>query len=95
MRTELEKSEEGREDLARDKARADTKQQAQLASSSHKRAMLEESDSSTEKVLWRPEQEVDVAMEVGLPIIGDASSSSAGGGPAMGSDSRPSRKSSC
>ena len=49
MRAELEKSEEGRERLAREKAREDAKRQAQSTSSSHKRAMLDEWDRAPEK----------------------------------------------
>ena len=42
MRAELEKSEEGREYLAREQARVDARKQEQPSSSSHKRAVSEE-----------------------------------------------------
>ena len=49
MRAELETSEEGREHLAREQARADAKRQTQASASKHKRAMSEKWDSSTRK----------------------------------------------
>ena len=48
MRAELEKSEEGREYLAREQARVDAKNQEQPSSSSHKRAVSEEWDRPPE-----------------------------------------------
>ena len=61
MRAELEKSEEGREYLAREQARVDTRNQEQSSSSSHKRAVLEEWDRPPEK-FWRMGEE-DVTMK--------------------------------
>ena len=54
MRTELEKSEEGREYLAREQARVDARKQEQSSSSSHKCAVSEEWDRPPEK-LGQPE----------------------------------------
>ena len=48
MRAELEKSEEGREHLAREQARADARKQEQSSSSSHKRAVSKEWDRPPE-----------------------------------------------
>ena len=44
MRAELEKSDEGREYLARDQARVDARKQTPSSSSSNKRAVSEERD---------------------------------------------------
>ena len=49
MRTELERSEEGREYLAREQARVDARKQEQPSSSSQKRAVSEEWGSPTRK----------------------------------------------
>ena len=56
MRAELEKSEEGREYLAREQARVDARKQKQPSSSSHKRAMSEDWDCPPEK-FWRMGEE--------------------------------------
>ena len=45
----LEKSEEGREYLAREQARVDARKQAQSSTSSHKRDVSEEMESPTRK----------------------------------------------
>ena len=90
MRTELEKSEEGREYLAREQARVDARKQEQPSSSSHKRAVSEERDRPPEK-FWRMGEE-DVTMKQDTTATSGASSSSASRGPAMDTESRPSRK---
>ena len=51
MRTELEKSEEGRQYLAREQAPVDARKQEQSSSSSHKRAVSEQWDCPPEKIL--------------------------------------------
>ena len=85
MRAELEKSEEGREYLARDQARVDARRQEQSSSSSHKRAVSEELD--------RPQMdEEDVTKRQDVTATSGASPSSASRGPAMDSESQPSRK---
>ena len=86
----MEKSKEGREYLAREQARVDTKKQEQPSSSSHKRAVLEEWDRPPEK-FWRM-GEVDVTMKQDITDTNGASSSSASRRPAMDTESRPSRK---
>ena len=89
MRAELEKSEEGRENLARKQARVHARKQEQ--SSSHKRAVSEEWDRPPEKC-WRKGEE-DVTMRRDVTAISDASSSDVvSRGPAMDIESRPSRK---
>ena len=80
MRTELEKSEEGREYLAREQARVDARKQEQPSSSSHKRAVSEEWDRPPEK-FWRMGEE-DVTMKQDITATSGASSSSASRGPA-------------
>ena len=90
MRAELEKSEEGREYLAREQARVDARKQEQPSSSSHKRAVSEEWDRPPEK-FWRMGEE-DVTMKQDITATSGASSSSASRGPAMDTESRPSRK---
>ena len=90
MRAELEKSEEGREYLARDHARVDARKQEQPSSSSHKRAVSEEWDRPPEK-FWRMGEQ-DVTMRQDFTATSGASSSSASRGPAMDTESRPSRK---
>ena len=90
MRAELEKSEEGREYLAREQARVDARKQEQSSSSSHKRAVSEEWDRPPEK-FWRMGEE-DVTMKQDITATSGASSSSASRGPAMDTESRPSRK---
>ena len=89
MRAELEKSEEGREYLAREEARVDARKQEQSSSSGHKRAVSEEWDRPPEK-FWRMGEE-DVTMSQDVTATGGASSSSASRGPAMDIESRPSR----
>ena len=64
MRVELEKSEEGREYLAREQARVDARKEEQPSSSSHKRAVSEEWDRPPEK-FWRMGEE-DVTPQVVL-----------------------------
>ena len=86
MRAGLEKSEEGREYLAKEQARVDARKQEQPSSSTHKRAVSEEWDRPPEK-FWRMGEE-DVTMRQDIT----ASSSSASKGPAMDTESRPSRK---
>ena len=49
MRTELEKSEKGREYFAREQTRADARKQEQPSSSRHKRAVSEEWGHPPEK----------------------------------------------
>ena len=90
MRAELEKSEEGREYLARELARVDARKQEQPSSSSQKRAVSEEWDRPPEK-FWRMGEE-DVTMKQDITATSGASSSSASRGPAMDTESRPSRK---
>ena len=90
MRTELEKSEEGREYLAREQARVNARKQEQPPSSSHKRAVSEEGDRPPEN-FWRRGQE-DVTLKQDVTATSGASSSSASRGPAMDIESRPSRK---
>ena len=90
MRAELEKSEEGREYLAREQARVDARKQEQPSSSSDKRAVSEEWDRPPEK-FWRMGEE-DVTMKQDITATSGASSSSASTGPAMDSESGPSRK---
>ena len=90
MRAVLEKSEEGREYLAREQARVDARKQEQPSSSSHKRAVSEEWDRPPEK-FWRMGEE-DVTMKQDITATSGASSSSASRGPAMNTESRPSRK---
>ena len=82
MRAELEKSEEGREYLAREQARVDARKQ-EPSSSSHKRAVSEK--------FWRMGEE-NVTMKQDITATSGASSSSASRGPAMDTESRPSRK---
>ena len=82
MRAELEKSEEGREYLAREQARVDARKQ-ERSSSSHKRAVSEK--------FWRMGEE-NVTMKQDITATSGASSSSASRGPAMDTESRPSRK---
>ena len=79
MRAELEKSEEGREYLAREQARVDARKQEQSSSSSHKRAVSEEWDRPPEK-FWRMGEE-DVTMKQDITATSGASSSSASRGP--------------
>ena len=88
MRTELEKSEEGRDYLAKEEARVDARKQEQ--SSSHKRAVSEEWDRPPNK-FWQMGEE-DVTMRQDITATNDASSSSTSRGPAMDIESRPSRK---
>ena len=88
MRTELEKSEEGRDYLAKEEARVDARTQEQ--SSSHKRAVSEEWDRPPNK-FWQMGEE-DVTMRQDITATNDASSSSTSRGPAMDIESRPSRK---
>ena len=90
MRAELEKSEEGREYLAKEQARVDARKQEQPSSSTHKRAVSEEWDRPPEK-LWRMGEE-DLTMRQDITATSGASSSSASRGPAMDTGSRPSRK---
>ena len=90
MRAELEQSEEGREYLAREQARVDARKQEQPSSSSHKRAVSEEWDRPPEK-FWRMGEE-DVTMKQDITAASGASSSSASRGPALDTESRPSRK---
>ena len=90
MRTELEKSEEGREYLAREQSRVDAREQELPSSSSHKRAVSKEWDRPPEK-FWRMGEE-DVTMKQDITATSGASSSSASRGPAMDTESRPSRK---
>ena len=91
MRAELEKSEEGREHLAREQARVDAKRQTQASASSHKRAMSKEWDRLPGKAL-RSVDEEDVTMRHDITATSGASFSSASCGPAMDIDSQPSRK---
>ena len=91
MRAELEKSEEGREYLAREQARVDARKQEQSSSSSHKRAVSEAENRPPEKVLQRMGEE-DATMRQDITATSGASSSSARRGPAMDIESRPSRK---
>ena len=90
MRAELEKSEEGREYLAREQARVDAMKQEQPSSSSHKRAVSEEWDRPPEKS-WRMGEE-DLTMKQDITATSGASSSSARRGLSMDTESRPSRK---
>ena len=90
MRAELEKSEEGREYLAREQARVDARKQEQSSSSSHKRVVSEEWDRPPEKI-WRMDVE-DVTMTQDATATSGASSSSASRGPSMDTESQPSRK---
>ena len=90
MRAELEKSEEGREYLAREQARVDARKQEQPSSSRHKRAVSEEWDHLREK-FW-PMGEEDVTMRQDITATSGAPSSSASRGHAMDTESRPSRK---
>ena len=90
MRAELEKSEEGREYLAREPARVDATKQEQSSSSSHKRAVSEEWDRPPEK-FWRMGEE-DVTVSQDVTATGGPSSSSASRGPAMDVECRLSRK---
>ena len=90
MRAELENSEEGREYLAKEQARVDARKQEQPSSSTHKRAVSEEWDRPPEK-FWRMDEE-DVTMRQDITATSGASSSSASRGPAMDTESRPSRK---
>ena len=90
MNAELEKSEEGREYLAREQARVDARKQAQSTASSHKRAVSEEWDHPPEK-FWRMGEE-DVTMKQDITATSGAPSSSATRGPAMDIESQPSRK---
>ena len=83
MRAELEKSEEGREYLAREQARVDARKQEQPSSSSHKRAVSEEWDRPPER-FWRMGEE-DVTMKQDITATSGASS-------AMDTESGPSRK---
>ena len=75
MRAELEKSEEGREYLAREQARVDARKQEQPSSSSHKRAVSEEWDGPPEK-FWGLGEE-DATMKQDITATSGASSSSA------------------
>ena len=88
MRAELDKSEEGREYLAREQARVDARKQEQ--SSSHKRAVSDEWDRPPEK-FWRMGEE-DVTTRRDVTATSGASSSDVSRGPAMDIESRPSRK---
>ena len=90
MRAELEKIEEGREYLAREQARVDAGKQEQPSSSSQKSAVSEDWDRPPEK-FWRMGEE-DVRMKQDITATSGASSSSASRGPAMDTESRPSRK---
>ena len=90
MRAELEKSAEGRDYLAREQALVDARKQEQPYSSSHKRAVSEEWDRPPEK-FWRMGEQ-DVTMRQDITATSGASSSSASRGPAMDTESRPSRK---
>ena len=90
MCAELEKSEEGREYLAREQARADARKQEQPSSSSHKRAVSEEWKRPPEK-FWLMGEE-DVTLRQDITATSGASYYSASRGPAMDTESRPSRK---
>ena len=80
----------GAEYLAREQARVDARKQEQPSSSSQKRAVSEEWDRPPEK-FWRKGEE-DVTMKQDITATSGASSSSASRGPAMDTESRPSRK---
>ena len=90
MRAELEKTEEGREYFAREQARVEARKQEQPSSSSQKRVVSVEWDRPPEK-FWRMSEE-DVTMKQDITATSGASSFSASRGPAMDSESRPSRK---
>ena len=90
MRAELEKSEEGREYLAKEQACLDARKQEQPSSSTHYRAVSEEWDRPPEK-FWRMGEE-DVTMRQDITATSGASSSSASRGATMDTESRPSRK---
>ena len=89
-RAELEKTEEGREYLAREQARVEARKQEQPSSSSQKRAMLEEWDRPPQK-FWRMGEE-DVTMKQDTTATSGDSSSSASREDAKDTESRPSRK---
>ena len=63
MRAELEMSEEGKEYLARERARVDARNQEQPSSSSHKRAVSEEWDRPPEKFRRMDEEDVTMRQE--------------------------------
>ena len=90
MRAELERSEEGREYLARKQARVDARKQEQPSSSSHKRAVSEEWCRPPD-TFWRMGEE-EVTMRQDITATSGVSSSSESRGPAMDTESRPSRK---
>ena len=93
MREELEKSEEGREYFAREQARVDARKQEQSSSSSNKRAVSEEWDRPPEKFLRMGEEDVTIKQDITATSGASSSSaSSASRGPAMDTESRPSRK---
>ena len=89
MRAELEKSEEGREYLARERARVDARKQEEPSSSSQKRAVSEKWDRPPEKFWLINEEGVTERQDV--TATSGASSSSVSRGPAMDIESRPSR----
>ena len=76
--------------FSREKARVDARKQEQPTLSSHKRAVPEEWDRPPEK-FWRMGEE-DVTMRQDITATSGSSSSSASRGPAMDTESRPSRK---
>ena len=90
MRAELEKSDEGREYLAREPACVDARKQTQSSSPSNKRAVSEERDRPPEK-FWRMDEE-EVTMRQDVTATSGTSSSSASRGPAIDIESQPSRK---
>ena len=90
MRAELEKSEEGREYLAREQARVDARKQEQPSSSRHKRAVSEEWDHPPKK-FWRMGEE-DVTVRQDVTATSGGASSSASRRPSMDFESRPSKR---
>ena len=86
----MEKSEEGKECVAREQSRVNARKQEQSSSSSHKRAVSVEWDRPPEK-FWRM-GEKDVTMRQDVTATSGASFSSASRGPTMDIERRPSRK---
>ena len=81
MRAELEKSEEGREYLARGRARVDTREQERSS---------KPQTCPPEKTPWRMDAE-DVTVRQDITAASGASSSTASRRPAMDVENRPSR----
>ena len=90
MRADLEKSEQGREYLARERVRVDERKQAPLHQATN--VLCQRNAIAHQKKVLRRMDEEDVTMRHDITATSGASSSSASRGPAMDIESQPSRK---